>query len=543
MMRKVLRYWLFWMLLAVCAVPAAAQRTELSSNETLYPRLVRLSHGTTGNGRIVASVTSFPSGKGEEQIFASDDSGRTFARIGTINDADFAKGLCCGTLYELPQAVGALYAGTLLWAGSVGGDVQGAPMQIKIFRSSDRGATWSYLSNCLTATVNRSAGGLWEPEFTIAADGSLVCFYSDETQVGHSQVLRLTRTTDGLHWSAPADVVSSGVAADRPGMAVVRRLPSGRYFMTFELCGPAACTVFYKTSADGLAWGAATDVGTRVETDDHRWFLHTPTNAWAAVPGLANGRIFVIGQIVANAAGIAPGNGQVVFYNDSADGSGPWKVLPAPVPINAPPTTSNVCQNYSSPLLPSENGVSLLGLATDYDVVAGVRTCKTYFGLASTTVAPTLTLTGGAINIARGQSGTSTITVEPGGGYRGTVNLSVSIPGYSGTISPSTLSFADGATHSATLTVPGTASATLAALLLAGGIGLSFLRGFRLLALPLAALALGSCGGGSGGSSGGSGSVTPPPPTVTTYNATVTATDTSNPAITSNIVIPVTVTG
>ena len=530
--------------LALQGSPALAQRTALSASETLYPRLVRLSHSSAGKGRIVASVTSFPSGHGEEQIFASDDSGRTFSRVGTINDADFAKGLCCGTLYELPQAVGALDAGTLLWAGSVGGDTPGAPMQIKIFQSVDRGATWTYLSNCLTATVNRSAGGLWEPEFTIASDGSLVCYYSDETQAGHSQVLRLTRSTDGHVWSAPTDVVSSGVAADRPGMAIVRRLLSGHYFMTFELCGPAACTVFSKTSADGLAWGSATDVGTRVETDDHRWLLHTPTNAWAAVPGLTNGRIFVIGQIVANAAGIAPGNGQVVFYNDSADGSGPWRTLPAPVQINAPPTTSNVCQNYSSPLLPSEDGLTLLGLATDYDVVAGVRSCKTFYAAAATTVAPTLTLTGGAINAPRGQAATSVITIEPGGGYHGTVKLSVSIPNYTGSIGPSTLSFADGASHNATLTVPSTTAAAMLPMALLGGVGFAFRRKRKMLPLLGAALILGSCGGGSVGGStgGGSGTGTTPPP-VTTYSATVTATDTVDASITSSIVIPVTITG
>lgn len=404
----------------------------------------------------------------------ANDSGHTFSRVGTINDADFATGLCCGTLYELPQSVGALDAGTLLWAGSVGGDTPGAPMQIKIFHSADRGATWTYLSNCLTATANRSVGGLWEPEFAIAADGSLVCLYSDETQAGHSQVLRLTRSTDGHNWSAPTDVVSSGVAADRPGMAIVRRLPSGRFFMTFELCGPAACTVFYKTSADG---------------------------------------------------------------------SGPWRTLPAPVQINAPPRTSNVCQNYSSPLLPSGDGLTLLGLATDYDVVAGVRSCKTFFAAAATTVASTLT--GGAINAARGQAATSVITIEPGGGYRDTVKLSVSVPSYSGSISPSTLSFADGASHSAALTVPGaTAAAAMLPIMMLGGAGLAFRRDRRMLPLLGAALVLGSCGGGGTGGSigGGSGTGTTPPP-VTTYNATVTATDTVDSSITASIVIPVTITG
>ncbi|HEX7848735.1 MAG TPA: hypothetical protein VF485_03275 [Sphingomonas sp.] len=67
---------LLWIcLLGACAfqgAPALAQRTALSTNETLYPRLVRLSRSSAGKGRLVASVTSFPSGHGEEQIFASE---------------------------------------------------------------------------------------------------------------------------------------------------------------------------------------------------------------------------------------------------------------------------------------------------------------------------------------------------------------------------------------------------------------------------------------------------------------------------------------
>jgi hypothetical protein len=35
-------------------------------------------------------------------------------KIGEITDPEFGSGLCCGTLHELPQQVGALQAGTLL---------------------------------------------------------------------------------------------------------------------------------------------------------------------------------------------------------------------------------------------------------------------------------------------------------------------------------------------------------------------------------------------------------------------------------------------
>lgn len=212
---------LCWAVLLAVGWPASAvaQRVALGNAEGLYPRVVRIGHDPTpsANGTVVASVTSFPNGKGEEQIFASTDNSVTFARIGTINDPDFAGGLCCGTLYELPQAVGALRAGTLLWAGSVGGDTPARPMQVKIYRSTDRGATWSYLSNCATGTVPRSGGGLWEPEFTIAADGRLVCFYSDETVPGFSQLIHQVTSADGVTWSAPARTIASGVSSGSGG--------------------------------------------------------------------------------------------------------------------------------------------------------------------------------------------------------------------------------------------------------------------------------------------------------------------------------------
>lgn len=543
------------LLVAGWSAPAMAQRTAITTGEGLYPRLVRISNNPTpaNNGRMIASVTSFPGGVGEEQIYASDDNGATFRRLSTINDPLFARGLCCGGLYELPQAVGALPKGTLLWAGSVGGDTPGSPMQIRIYRSNNRGETWTYLSNCATASVNRSSGGLWEPEFTIAADGSLVCFYADETVPGFSQMIQRVTSTDGVNWSAPTRVVASGIAVDRPGMPVITKLPSGRYFMTFELCGPAACTVFYKTSANGLDWGAASSMGARVESEDGRWFLHTPTNTWAAVPGTPNGRIFVTGQILSGPGGVGSGNGRTVFYNDSVDGSGKWKVLPAPVTINAMPTTTNFCQNYSSPLLASADGKTLFGLATDFDNSSGRAVCRTYFGKTSTTAPLAVAISGANIAFSTGESGSSLLTLTPSGGFTGAVKLTVAIPDFPGTASfdRDTLTFSGAGTQTATLTLRSTATA--AANLGGSGSGFAFLTLFGaapllflfraarkaagLLAMT-ALLALGGCSGG-GGNDGSGAVVTPPIPS--TYTATITATDVANPANRSEAQIRVTV--
>ena len=350
-------------------------RTALGSGTALYPRAVRLSHNLDGtkNGSIVVSVTAFPNAVPEADFYASHD-GSSFTQLSSITDPDFLSGLCCGALYELPALVGALSPGTLLWAGSVGQNSATAPMVLKIYKSSDQGATWSYLSNCAAASSPRNAaGGLWEPSFTIAGDGALVCFYSDETQPNHSQLLNHVRSFDGVHWQAPAYAIASNIAQDRPGMAVVTKLPSGTFFMTYELCGPAACTGFYKTSADGWDFGDVANVGTKIQTGAGEWFEHAPVNVWAPSTSSTNGTILLVGQMMYNNNGVSPGNGVTIFTNHSSDGSGPWTAMPAPVKV--PDAYDNYCPNYSSALLPSVDGTSVLELASDYSG----SICQTYF--------------------------------------------------------------------------------------------------------------------------------------------------------------------
>lgn len=169
------------------------------------PRVVRLAHqgstetGESANGRLVASAGP---------VFLSKDEGKHWSQIGQVTLPDEVAQLCCSTLYEMPRTVGQLQEGTLLRAGSycIGPGAAnpcrgtGGVPAIVIFTSRDQGRTWKYYSTPVRASVN-TAGGLWEPEFEIAQDQSLVMFWSDET---HScckgQQLRQIRTTDGVSW-------------------------------------------------------------------------------------------------------------------------------------------------------------------------------------------------------------------------------------------------------------------------------------------------------------------------------------------------------
>ncbi|MFD7161548.1 ricin-type beta-trefoil lectin domain protein [Kribbella sp. NPDC059898] len=364
---------------APAAVGDGAGGTLLRDGAGLYPRVIRLQHSGAANGRILANMVTFVgNGDGLGAIYESTDDGARFRQVGAVADPESAdgQGLCCATLYELPRAVGHLSAGTLLWSASVGASHR--PMSLRIWRSNDLGRTWSYLSSCADAANTR---GLWEPEFSIAADGQLVCHYSDETDPAQNQKLMEVRSVDGVHWTDRRATVTSDDSRHRPGMPIVRKLPNGTYFMTYEICalgGQYDCAAFYRTSRDGWNWGDPKDRGIQPRTADGKYFTHTPTIAWSANEGDRNGKLLLIGQILNNADGsVADGNGRTIFVN-TENGTGPWYEVAAPVEVPNP--YNNFCPNYSSPLLPSEDGRKVLEIASAW---APDGECKAYFDSGS----------------------------------------------------------------------------------------------------------------------------------------------------------------
>ncbi|HEY6738214.1 MAG TPA: sialidase family protein, partial [Actinopolymorphaceae bacterium] len=287
--------------------PATAPQATgrlLRDGTGLYPRVIRLEHNGAANGRVLAGVVSFVGeADGIGAIYESTDDGATFTHVGTVADPEAARGqgLCCATLFELPRQIGTMPAGTLLWAASVGASDR--PMSLRIWKSQDLGRTWSYLSACATAP---NTGGLWEPEFSVAGDGHLVCHYADETDPTHSQKLMRVRSSDGTTWVDRVPTVASPTFGHRPGMPVVRALPNGEYVMTYEVCGLGGqydCVVHIRRSPDGWSWGTSSWIGSRPETVDGKYFTHTPTIAWGPSASNGNGRLMLIGQILQNRDG------------------------------------------------------------------------------------------------------------------------------------------------------------------------------------------------------------------------------------------------
>lgn len=370
------KFWSAWspllalllvLMLGAWARPTHAATGTLLTGSTLYPRVIRLEHGPASvNGMLVASTNGI--------IFQSTNNGTGWNLIGPVSTISGSTENCCATLYELPQQVGALAAGTLMFAATYN---IGSTYVIEVYTSTNQGLSWTYHSTPVQGGTT-STTGVWEPQFEVANDGGLVMFWSDETDPCCSQKLAQIRSYDGQTWQDQTNTVASSVQADRPGMATVSKLPDGHFFMSYELCGPAACTVFYRTSTDGWNFGTASNTGTKIATSSGQYFEHAPVNVWSPSVISSNGAIVLVGQVMYESNGnVSASNGEVLFVNTNVDGAGNWYTIAAPVQV--PTAYDNYCPNYSSALLPATDGSSLLELASDYNNGG----CITYFNSES----------------------------------------------------------------------------------------------------------------------------------------------------------------
>ncbi|OLF17510.1 sialidase family protein [Actinophytocola xanthii] len=337
-----------------------------------YPRVIRLEHSGPANGRVFATVGSVINGDSVGIILESTDAGATFAHVGTIADPEGAdgRGMCCGTLFELPRPVGDMPEGTLLWATTAGYRVPEAQRAVKqrLWESRDLGRTWTFKSDIATSPNRYNA---WEPELSVAADGALVAFYADETdKPTHDQKIVQVRSVDGITWTDQRDTVKNMDFYVRPGMPGVRRLADGTYFLVYEVCNldEPMCSAYFRTSQDGWDFGDPLDLGTGVRTADGKYPRHTPTIAVSPT-----GSILLASEMLVNADGThAPGNGRTLLVNDQ-NGTGPWREIPAPVEV--PDPNNAPCRNFSPSMLVSTDGTSVLHLATD--TVDGV--CRAFY--------------------------------------------------------------------------------------------------------------------------------------------------------------------
>lgn len=364
-----------------------------------YPRAIRLDHDGSPNETMLATYArrghnaraSFP-------IHRSTDGGRTWSAnpISTITSNTPGWDLGAPVLYEVPRTANGLNQGDLLASGTAWAEGNFTAQKVEVFKSTDHGATWTYLSNCTQTNgqPNTIGHGIWEPWFLLAPNNTLACFISDErpanTPTNNQVIGHYTSTNGGQSWSATMtqDVVFPADNLARPGMSIVTALPNGTFLMAYELCRDAtnadhACEVYTKTSSNGLSWGSG--AGTLVRTSDQRELLHTPYVAWLPGGG-ANGTLLLSGQrVVAGPTGnktVLGESGQVLFANTDL-GAGAWTEIEAPVNISptggyAPGVPS--CPGYSSPIVPSANGTDFLYLAATH--LTGNQ-CQVRYGIGT----------------------------------------------------------------------------------------------------------------------------------------------------------------
>lgn len=356
------------MVIGAAATAQSADRTLPSTvmqGSSLYPRIVRIAHGPAETrGHLLASTN--------HTIFRSTDDGRTWQFVTDITAIEGSHTRCCTALYEVPEDVGELKAGTLLFSGTF---TEGNSAAVQVYVSADEGRTWKYHST----PVKRGGAphhGLWEPDFLLAKDGSLVIFWSDETDPCCSQKLAQMRTTDGVTWKDETDTVRHKAQSERPGMIVTATLPDGRYFMSYEVCGPIDhCWVYSRMSKDGWNWGDSEDMGTKVVTTTGQYLAHAPNNRY-----MPDGHILLIGQMVFDADGrLSKDNGIVTLVSDPKNPLKPWTTVRAPVPI--PAAFDSPCPNYSSAMLPTQDNKYFMELASDFLRSGSRGGCTVYYGI------------------------------------------------------------------------------------------------------------------------------------------------------------------
>ncbi len=366
-----------------------------------YPRLIRIVNDGSANDTLLATFAKrFQGAPTNLPVYRSTNGGDSWSLVSTITSNTSGWDLEAPVLYEVPYTANGLDAGDILAAGTAWEWGDYTAQKIEVFLSTNQGSSWSYLSTCTSTSSEPDTWGhgIWEPWFVQTSDGTLACFISDERPSGGStnnQIIgHYESSNGGSTWTGTItqDVAFPSDNLARPGMQTIIQLPDGGYMMSYEMCRDAtdpdhACQVYIKTSEDGLDWGTVSDPGTLVETSDDRQLLHTPYLAWSPAGG-PNGTLLLSGQrVVTGSTGsydVEPESGKAIFANNQL-GVGDWQELTAPItvdPTGGYDTGEPSCPGYSSPILPSEDGETLLYIAGTW-IDEADNQCEIRFGSSS----------------------------------------------------------------------------------------------------------------------------------------------------------------
>ncbi|KAF1952941.1 glycoside hydrolase family 93 protein [Byssothecium circinans] len=250
-------------------------------------------------------------------IWKSTDNGYTWSELSRVQDQGYGWGLRYQPfLYVLPEDLAGYPAGTVLLAGSsIPTDL--SKTQIDLYASTDKGASWKFVSHIAAGGEARPNNGLtpvWEP-FLMKYKNTLICYYSDQrANTTHGQKMVHQTSKDLKKWGKVIDDVAYPTYTDRPGMPTVDLLPNGKYIMTYEYGGGPGFPnyqfpVYYKIVSDPEKFGPAT--GVALKATDGTQPRGSPYVVWSPVGG-ANGTI------------IASAHSHTDIFINKQLGEGPW---------------------------------------------------------------------------------------------------------------------------------------------------------------------------------------------------------------------------
>ncbi|MFD3498145.1 RICIN domain-containing protein [Streptomyces sp. NPDC058676] len=309
-----------------------------------YPRAMRMQYNGSANGTMLATFEQYTSGTPVFPIYRSTDNGNSWTKISEVADTQNGWGMRWQPeLFELPTAMGGFPAGTILAAGaSVPADR--SAIKIDVYASTDRGQSWSFVSNIATGgpAFDQNGNGntpVWEPFFLVSG-GKLIVYYSDQRDPDHGQKIVHQVSTDLRNWGPVVDDVAVPTFSQRPGMATVARLPNGNYVMTYEYGGSPTgnFAVYYKISSDPEAFDSVTGIPLR--STDGLVPTSTPYITWLPTGGPD-------GTLVVGAYSTSD-----LFLNTENGAANAWTRI-----------NSNVAGGYSRGMLPLTDGHSLLVLS------------------------------------------------------------------------------------------------------------------------------------------------------------------------------------
>lgn len=341
---------------------------------TTYAKVVALKNSGSHNGEVFVTYDQLVLVNGVQvyPVYRSTDGGTTWTHISDVVPSQDFPALTRTAqpfLYEVPQQTGSLPAGTLLLAGMLMPKDRSSS-RIVVYKSLDRGATWSLLSTVDTGgpavydpTPTSTTTTVWEPSLNVDSSGNLVTYFSDERQKssGVLQAVSLRRSLDGGQtWGPVVNVAAIPNQSDRPGMITVTRLPNGQYLAAYEVVNRPSqsnntAVVYYKFSSDGVTW-SANSLGTAVKLADGRGIGSSPFVRWVPSGG-PNGTVILASKWALDGSGNISGGQN--FYANRNLGQGSWERLPFAVTYDAADAQGGSFSGFAQGFDVSPDGLTL----------------------------------------------------------------------------------------------------------------------------------------------------------------------------------------